>query len=90
MSTVSSAVIRLFNSDAKRNVMCAKKNLKNNVRFVDDITKQIHELMKRMRDFNRFDSVWFYNCGLYGRTSDDKQFKFGLYDDIDIKIRQRR
>jgi hypothetical protein len=29
-------------------------------------------------------------CILYGRTPDDKQFKFGLYDDIDIKIRQRR
>jgi hypothetical protein len=56
------------------NVMHAKKNLKNNVRFVDDITKQNHELMKRMRDSNRFDSVWFYNCGIYGRTSDDKQF----------------
>ena len=42
--------------------------------------------MKRMRDSNRFD----YNCGIYGRTPDDKQFKFGLYDDIDIKIRQRR
>ena len=63
---------------------------KNNVRFVDDITKQNHELMKRMRDSNRFDSVWFYNCGIYGRTPDDKQFTFGLYDDIDIKIRQRR
>jgi hypothetical protein len=61
--------------------------LKNNVRFVDDITKQNHELMKRMRDSNRFDSVWFYNCGIYGRTSDDKQFKFGFYDDIDIKQR---
>ena len=83
-------IVRLFNSDAKRNVMRAKKNLKNNVRFVDDITKQNHELMKRMRDSNRFDSVWFYNCGIYGRTPDDKQFKFGLYDDIDIKIRQRR
>jgi hypothetical protein len=40
--------------------MRAKKNLKNNVRFVDDITKQNHELMKRMRDSNRFDSVWWY------------------------------
>jgi hypothetical protein len=39
----------------------------------------VTELMKRMRDSNRFDSVWFYNCGIYGRTSDDKQFKFGLY-----------
>jgi hypothetical protein len=38
-------IVRLFNSDAKRNVMRAKKNLKNNVRFVDDITKQNHELM---------------------------------------------
>jgi hypothetical protein len=53
-------IVRLFNSDAKRNVMRAKKNLKNNVRFVDDITKQNHELMKRMRDSNRFDSVWFF------------------------------
>ena len=55
-------IVRLFKSDAKRNVMRAKKN---NVRFVDDITKQNHELMKRMHDSNRFDSVWFYNCGIY-------------------------
>lgn len=33
-------IVRLFNSDAKRNVMRAKKNLKNNVRFVDDITQK--------------------------------------------------
>ena len=58
-------LINLRDSDAKRNVMRAKKNLKNNVRFVDNITKQNHELMKRMHDSNRFDSVWFYNCGIY-------------------------
>ena len=53
-------IVRLFNSDAKRNVMPAKKNLKNNVRFVDDITKQNHELMKRMRDTNRYSTIVAY------------------------------
>jgi hypothetical protein len=53
---------------------------------LSDRRTKIDELMKRMRDSNRFDSVWFYNCGIYGRTSDDKQFKFGLYDDINQRI----
>jgi hypothetical protein len=58
-------------SEGKRCMATTSLSSKSTVRFVDDITKQNHELMKRMRDSNRFDSVWFYNCGIYGRTSDD-------------------
>lgn len=79
-------IVRLFNSETKRKVMREKKNLKNRVLFLDDITQQNYELMKRLRESHKFESVWFFNCKVYGRTKDNLQLKFNLFDDIDQKI----
>ena len=47
-------IVRLFNSDVKRNVMKAKKNLSDGVRFVDDVTKRNLELMSNLRNSYNF------------------------------------
>lgn len=83
-------IVRLFNSDVKRMIMREKKHLKNNVLVIDDITQQNYELMKRLRNSQRFESVWFFNCHIYGRTENGLQLKFDLFDDIDLKIRQAK
>ena len=79
-------IVRLFNSDVKRNVMKVKKNLNDGVRFVDDVTKRNLELMSNLRNSYNFESVWYFNCGIYGRTEDGLQLKFGLYDDTGLRL----
>lgn len=81
-------IVRLFNSDVKRNVMKVKKNLKDGVRFVDDVTKRNLELMSNLRNSYDFESVWYFNCGIYGRTAEGLQLKFGLYDDIGVRLKK--
>lgn len=81
-------IVKLFSTDVKRQVMKEKKNLQNNVRFYDDITKRNLDFMTKMKDIGCFASVWYYNCNVYGVTESDLRLKLGLYDDINLRIRQ--
>jgi hypothetical protein len=68
--------------------MKAKKNLSDGERFVDGAAKRNLELMSNIRNSYNFESVWHYNCGICGRTEDGLQLKFGLYDDIGVRLLQ--
>ena len=81
-------IVKLFSSDVKRKVMRERKELKGNVKFVDDVSQRNMNLIKRLNDTNEFDQVWYYNCGIYGRTEEDLQLKFNLYDDIQFRLQQ--
>ena len=83
-------IVRLFNSDVKRSVMRVRKELRNDVRFSDDVTQANMELIQRLRDTELFESVWYYNCGVYGRTEEGLQLKFGIFDDIRTRLKQGR
>ncbi|VDH91542.1 Hypothetical predicted protein [Mytilus galloprovincialis] len=83
-------ILRLFSSDVKRRVMREKKNLQDHVRFYDDISKSNIELMKRLNETEWFSDVWYFNCGVYGRISDGLQLKFNIFDDIFLRLRQRK
>ncbi|CAC5416029.1 unnamed protein product [Mytilus coruscus] len=72
----------------KRRVMREKRNLQDNERFYDDISKRNLELMKRLNETEWFSDVWYVNCGVYGRTSDGLQLKFNIFDDIFLRLRQ--
>lgn len=87
---VNPCIVRLFSSDVKRKVMRVRKELQDNVRFTDDVTKTNMDLIQRLRDTEEFESVWYYNCGVYARTEDGLQLKFGIYDDIYTRLKQRR
>ena len=60
---------------------------------MDDVTQRNMELIKRLERSQRFDQVWYFNCGIYGRTENGLQnglqTKFQMYDDINFKLRQR-
>ncbi|CAC5365482.1 unnamed protein product [Mytilus coruscus] len=45
-------------------------NRRNSVRISDDVTWRNMQLISKLRDMNCFESVWFYNSGVYGRTED--------------------
>ena len=85
----SPLIVRLFSSDVKRSVMQVRKELKGRVKFVDDVAQRNMELIKRLERSQRFDQVWSFNCGIYGRTENGLQTKFQMYDDINFKLRQR-
>ena len=53
------------------------KNLRNDVEFVDNITQNNNELMKRHRESEKFAAVWYFNFHICGVTVD--VFKLGLW-----------
>ncbi|CAC5399162.1 unnamed protein product [Mytilus coruscus] len=81
-------IVKLFSSDVKRQIMRYRKELTSKIRFVDDFTQRNMSLIERLRKTDEFESVWYYNCGIYGRTLTGLQLKFGLYDDIHYRIQQ--
>ncbi|XP_071149410.1 uncharacterized protein [Mytilus edulis] len=83
-------IVRLFNSDVKRKVMVERKNLNNKVRISDDVTWRNMQLISKLRDMNCFESVWFYNSGVYGRMEDGLQLKFNLFDNIRTRLQNRK
>lgn len=83
-------IVKLFNTDVKRSLMRVRKELKNKVKFVDDVTSRNMELINRLDKSGHFDSVWYFNCNVYARTQEGLQLKFGLYDDINTRLKQGR
>ena len=83
-------IVKFFNSDIKRKVMRVRKDLKDNVRLSDDVTKRNMQLIHQLRDMNCFESVWYYNCGVYGRTEEGLQLKFRLFDDVRTRLQQKK
>ncbi|XP_063397543.1 uncharacterized protein LOC134681835 [Mytilus trossulus] len=81
-------IVKLFNSDVKRKIMRCRKELTSKIKFVDNVTQRNMGLIKRLRETEEFESVWYYNCGIYGRTFSGLQLKFGLYDDIHYRLQQ--
>ncbi|VDI51445.1 Hypothetical predicted protein [Mytilus galloprovincialis] len=81
-------IVKLFSSDVKRQIMRCRKELTSKIRFVDDVTQRNMSLIERLRKTDEFESVWYFNCGIYGRTPAGLQLKFGLYDDIHYRVQQ--
>ncbi|CAG2211189.1 unnamed protein product [Mytilus edulis] len=69
----SPLIVRFFNSDVKRSVMRVRKQLNGKVKFVDDVTQRNMELIHRLEKSNHFEQVWYFNCGVYGRTECGEQ-----------------
>ena len=81
-------IVKVFNSDVKRSIMRERQYLQNDIRFSDDVTKRNVDLMERMRETDCFDSVWYFNCNVYGRIYEGLQLKFDLFDDIHLRLKQ--
>jgi hypothetical protein len=84
-------MVKLVNSEVKYRIMRAKKNLpkKETVRLVDDVTKHNMGLITRLGNCKELESVWNFNCSVYGKTFDEKRIKFDIFDDINNKIAKR-
>ena len=71
--------------------MRAKENLpkKENVRLVEDVTKDNMGLITRLRNCKEFESAWYVTCSVYGKAFDEKRITFDISDDINNKIAKR-
>ncbi|CAC5364190.1 unnamed protein product [Mytilus coruscus] len=83
-------IVRHFNSDVKRSIMRVRKDLKDHVQFSDDVTRRNMQLITKLRDMECFESVWYYNCGVFGRTEDGLQLKYRLFDDVRRRLQERK
>ena len=69
--------------------MRKRKELKNDIKFYDDITQRNLGLMARFQKSKQFEGVWFYNDSVYGKTSDWTQYKFDIFDNISERLKQK-
>jgi hypothetical protein len=84
-------VMKLVNSEVKYRIMRAKENLpkKENVRLVEDVTKDNMGLITRLRNCKEYESAWYFNCSVYGKAFDERRITFDIFDDINNKIAKR-
>lgn len=83
-------IVKCFNTDVKRSLMRVRKQLKQKVKFVDDVTTRNMGLINRLEDSGNFEQVWYFNCNVYARTLEGLQLKYGLYDNINERLREAK
>ncbi|CAC5392085.1 unnamed protein product [Mytilus coruscus] len=86
-------IAKVRNTETKIKIMRSKKGLKKDIKFHDDITQKNSGLMSRLNLSGKLENVWFYNCSVYGKLQNSKngnqRIKFGLFDNIEEKIRKK-
>ena len=82
-------LVKLVNSEVKHGIMRCKKNLPDKTEFklVDDVTKTNMALITCLRNSDKLESVWYFNCGVYGKTKSGRRIKFDIFDDINAKVK---
>jgi hypothetical protein len=53
------------------------------VKFHDDITQRNLGLMARLKNTEKFENVWFYNCNVYAKPEGKSRIRYDLFDNID-------
>ena len=83
---VAPVIVKVINSDIKTKIMRNRKMTKGNVRLYDDITSKNRDLYYRLKDHKDIETAYFFNCYIYGRTTDGLKIRFDIHDDIQSKI----
>ena len=82
-------IVKFKNTEVKSRIMRQKKNLKEVVKFHDDITHRNIGLMSRLKRSEKFHSVWFFNDSVYAKTSTEgRKIRFDIFDNIEEKMKQ--
>ena len=81
-------IVKMVNTEVKTKVMKVKKSLpKDGVKLVDDVTKLNMGLINRLKQTERFESVYYFNCSVIGKLTSGTKIKFNLFDDVEQKLR---
>lgn len=77
-------LVRLRNNSDKSLVMRKRKEIKAaGFKLIDDVTQLNAGLISRLTLHNQIDSAWFFNGGVYGKTTGGKRYRFDIYDSIE-------
>ncbi|CAG2206174.1 unnamed protein product [Mytilus edulis] len=60
-------IVKVKNTETKIRIMRQKRSLKNEVKLHDDISQRNLGLMARLKNTEKFENVWFYNCNVYAK-----------------------
>lgn len=82
-------IVKVRNTDVKIQIMRQKKNLTKDVKFHDDITQRNLGLMARLKNTEKFENVWFYNCNVYAKPEGKSRIRYDLFDNIDEKLKKK-
>jgi hypothetical protein len=80
---------RVCNTDVKIQIMRQKKHLTKDVKFHDDITQRNLGLMARLKNTEKFENVWFFNCNVYAKPEGKSRIRYDLFDNIDEKLKKK-
>jgi hypothetical protein len=59
------------------------------VKFHDDITQRNLGLVARLKNTEKFENVWFYNCNVYAKPEGKKRIRYDFFDNIDEKLKKK-
>ena len=82
-------IVKVRNTDVKIQIMRQKKNLTKDVKFHDDITQRNLGLVARLKNTEKFENVWFYNCNVYAKPEGKKRIRYDFFDNIDEKLKKK-
>lgn len=81
-------LMKMRNNYEKTKIMKKRKAMKEaGFRLVEDVTKLNTSLINRLVTHENIDSAWFFNGSVYGKTTEGRRHKFGIYSDIGRVIR---
>ncbi|CAC5384675.1 unnamed protein product [Mytilus coruscus] len=80
-------IVKVRNTDLKIKIMRQRGQLKNDIRFHDDITQRNLGLMARLKNCEKFENVWFFHCNVYAKQQNGSTIIFDLFDDIEQKLK---
>lgn len=72
-------IVKVRNTDVKIQIMRQKKNLTKNVKFHDGITQRNLGFMARLKNTEKFENVWFYNCNVYAKPEGKKRIRYDFF-----------
>jgi hypothetical protein len=82
-------IVKVRNTDVKIQIMRQRKNLTKDVKFHDDITQRNLGLVARLKNTEKFENVWFYNCNVYAKPEGKKRIRYDFFDNIDEKLKKK-
>jgi hypothetical protein len=45
--------------------------------------------MARLKNSEKFENVWFYNCNVYAKPEGTSRIRYDLFDNIDEKLKKK-
>ncbi|OWF48741.1 hypothetical protein KP79_PYT25845 [Mizuhopecten yessoensis] len=81
-------LVKFARNDIKHHVMRTRKdkNCRLTLTLREDVTKLNIELIQKLYQDARIESVWYFNSRVYGKTLNGDRKMFDIYDNLDDKL----